>query len=89
MFPTQVSAVINRFSELSGEFRIVLTTSPPFDYLPLELEQSSLSTAESSLVQMIESEIKEQLGITARVQLTPPDFLPKTQGKTIRVIRQY
>ena len=33
-----VAAVISGFDELSGDYRIVLDSPPPFDVLPVEVE---------------------------------------------------
>lgn len=84
VFPTQIAAVLTREPALSGEYRIRLGR-PPFDVLPVEAE---LSGAEPpGLAAHLETAIKRDLGMTARVTLLPPGSLPRTEGKTRRVIR--
>ena len=87
LFPSMIAAVINRFPELSGEFRIVLNGPPPYDLLPLEVEMAIPGAATDGLIQALEATIKIELGVTARVQLHPHQYLPRTEGKTRRVFR--
>ncbi|SOE00316.1 phenylacetate--CoA ligase family protein [Caenispirillum bisanense] len=87
MFPTMVAAVIGRFAELSGDYRIVLPGPPPYDVLPVHAELAAGEVAGPGLAARIEAAVKTQLGATARVTLLPPGSLPLTEGKTRRVIR--
>ncbi|MCA1940501.1 MAG: hypothetical protein LDL26_05835 [Caenispirillum bisanense] len=87
MFPTMVAAVIGRFAELSGDYRIVLPGPPPYDVLPVQVELAAGEPAAPGLAARIEAAVKTQLGATARVTLLPPGSLPLTEGKTRRVIR--
>ncbi len=89
MFPTMVAAVIGRFAELSGDYRIVLPGPPPYDVLPVQVEQAAGAAAEPGpgLAARVEAAIKTQLGASARVTVLPPGSLPLTEGKTRRVIR--
>ena len=89
-FPTQVAAVLTRNPVLSGEYRIVLEGPPPYDVLPVEAELAEgVPPAEAaSLAAAIEAETKRALGLTARVALLPFGALPRTEGKTRRVVRK-
>lgn len=86
-FPTQVAAVLNQFAELSGEYRIVLDGPGPYDLLPVEAELSDGVSAHGPLAESVERRIKQEIGITARVALLPFHALPRTEGKTRRVVR--
>ena len=87
-FPSQIAAVVNGNAALSGEYRIVLPGTGPYDYLPLEAELATTSGQPSSgLAQTLEADIKRTLGLSARVTLLPFGALPRTEGKTRRVIR--
>jgi len=90
VFPTQVAAVLNANPALSGEYRIVLPGSGPYDALPLEAERKNDSSAAEGrgLAETIERDIKAALGVTARVTLRDHGALPRTEGKTRRVIRE-
>jgi len=89
-FPAQVAATINRHDALSGEYRIVLVGSGPYDALPVEAELAEhVAQADpSGLAETVAAAIKRDLGITARVTLLPFGSLPRTEGKTRRVIRR-
>ena len=89
LFPTMVAAVIGSFEELSGDYRIMLDTPPPYDRLPVSVELSRNVPASPDLARRVEAEIKAQLGATAVVRVLPAGSFPLTEGKTRRVIRGY
>jgi len=88
VFPTMLAAVLSRFRELSGDYRIVLEGPPPYDLLPVQAELAEGIQESESLQLQIESTIKKQLGASAKVELLLPGSLPLTAGKTKRVIRR-
>ena len=89
-FPTQVAAVVNRHDALSGEYRILLDGPGPYDILPIEAELAEGLAAgpPSGLADGLAAAIKRELGMSARVTLLPFGALPRTAGKTRRVIRK-
>jgi phenylacetate-CoA ligase len=87
-FPTQVAAVINQFSALSGEYRIVLDGPSPYAVLPVEAELAGGEASEEGLAGAVEQRIKQEIGVSARVTLMPFGSLPRSEGKTRRVIRR-
>lgn len=89
MFPTMVAAVLNKFSDLTGDYRITLTAPPPYDFLPVQAELAKDVHASTKLASSIEREIKKILGATAKISLLPLGSFPLTEGKTKRVIRTY
>lgn len=88
MFPTMVAAVLNSFAELSGEYRIRLASPPPYDTLPVEAELAKGVPETGELAARVAGEIKARLGASASVTLLPAGSLPRTEGKTRRVIRE-
>lgn len=87
-FPTQVAAVVNQLDGLSGEYRIVLAGPGPYDVLPVEAETAEGKTPSDALASALETRIKREIGVTARVSLMPFGMLPRTEGKTRRLIRK-
>lgn len=87
-FPAQVAAVLNRIEALSGEYRIVLEGPPPYDFLPVEAELAEGMSAPDGLDAQIAEAVKRDLGLSARVTLPPFGSLPRTEGKTRRLIRK-
>lgn len=89
-FPAQVAAVINGIAALSGEYRILLEGSGPYDVLPVEAElaEQLAGGAPAGLAEAVGAAIKHDIGVSARVALVPFGTLPRTAGKTRRVIRK-
>jgi phenylacetate-CoA ligase len=89
-FPAQVAAVLNGFDALSGEYRIVLEGGGPYDVLPVEAELAErlAGRAPEGLGEAVAAAIKRAIGVSARVTLAPFATLPRTAGKTRRVIRK-
>ncbi len=88
VFPTMVAAVINGIDGLGGDYRIALPGPPPYDRLPLVVERAGLSgESDADLAANLEGAIKASLGVTARVTIRPAASLPRTEGKTRRVLR--
>jgi phenylacetate-CoA ligase len=89
-FPAQVAAILNRDTNLSGEYRIVLADPGPYDVLPVEAELAAtlVGGAPQDLGEAVAAAIKRDLGLTARVTLLQFGTLPRTEGKTRRVIRK-
>jgi phenylacetate-CoA ligase len=87
-FPTQVAAVINQFAALSGEYRIVLDGPSPYALLPVEVELAAGTAPQDGLAAAVEQRVKQEIGVSARVALMPFGSLPRSEGKTRRVIRR-
>jgi phenylacetate-CoA ligase len=87
-FPSQVAAAINAVEGLSGEYRILLDGPGPYDHLPVEAEAAQDRPADPALARALEARIKRDLGLSARVTLRPFGDLPRTEGKTRRVVRR-
>lgn len=60
----------------------------PYDALPVEAELAAGQAAVPGLADAVARSIKRDLGLTARVALLPFGTLPRTEGKTRRVIRK-
>ena len=88
VFPTSVAALVTADPSLSGEYRIVLPGPGPYDYLPLDVERSRTSQEEAApIAARIEMAARADLRVSARVQVLDFGGLPRTEGKTRRVIR--
>jgi len=88
VFPTAVAAVVNEFPELSGEYRITLTGPGPYDRLPLEVEAAPDRDPEAALAERVAAAVQRHLRVTAHVTILPARSLPRSEGKTRRVIRR-
>ena len=88
VFPTAVGGVIGGFDALSGEFRIRLEGGGPYDRLPVEVEIAEGAEASGALALSVEDAIKATLRASASVTLLPAASMPRTGGKTKRLIRE-
>ena len=88
VFPTAVGGVIGGFDALSGEFCIRLKGSGPYDRLPVEAELAEGAEASGDLAGRVEEAIKSKVRASASVTLLPPASMPRTGGKTKRLIRE-
>lgn len=88
VFPVMVAGVVNRYTELSGSYRIRLSGPPPYDVLPVEVELAEGGAAPDELGARIEADIKHRIGVTARVRVLAANSLPRSEGKTKHVIRE-
>jgi phenylacetate-CoA ligase len=90
VFPAQAAAVVNRHDALSGEYRIVLDGPGPYDALPVEAElaESGRDVPAAALAEGLAAAFKRELGMTARITLLPFGTLPRTEGKSRRVVRR-
>jgi phenylacetate-CoA ligase len=87
VFPSAVAAVLNAQPALSGEYRIVLEGPGPYHRLPLEAELAPGVTASEALAAEITEALRSGLGASAALTLVADGSLPRTAGKTRRVIR--
>ena len=89
VFPTMVAAVLTQFSELSGDYRIVLDSQPPYNVLPIQVELAKGQSGSDSLAARVATEIKSKIGASASVRIVDTGTFPLTEGKTRRVVRAY
>jgi phenylacetate-CoA ligase len=88
VFPTSVAALVTADAALSGEYRIVLRGSGPYDRLPLEVERARGAEDSDEVIRLrIEAAARADLRVTAEVRVLDFGALPRTEGKTRRVIR--
>lgn len=89
VFPTQIAEVLNRHNALSGEYRIVLDGPGPYDVLGVEAELGEhMPDLRNGLADTLVAAFKRDLGITARITLLHFGALPRTDGKSRRVVRR-
>ncbi len=87
VFPSAVAAVVNGIPELSGEYRIVLDGPGPYQRLPLEVELAAGREAAPGLAAKVAEALRRDIRVAAEVTLLPARSLPRTAGKTRRVVR--
>jgi phenylacetate-CoA ligase len=89
VFPTQAAAILNRHDALSGEYCIVLDGPGPYDVLAVEAELAEhVPDLPAGLANTLVAAFKRDLGIAAQITLLRFGALPRTEGKSRRVVRR-
>jgi phenylacetate-CoA ligase len=88
IYPGQIAEVLGKFADCSSEYRIVLERSMGKDVMRVEVERSRCATADAD--QALAARVAESLhkALLARVQvrLVDPGSLPRSFGKSRRVV---
>ena len=91
VFPSQIESVLMETKEILPHYQLVVDRINNLDTLTVKVEISEhlfsddikgLQTMETS----ISNDIKEYLGVSAKVRLVEPKTIQRSQGKAIRVI---
>jgi phenylacetate-CoA ligase len=88
LYPQEVARVLEQFKELSSHYQVIVDRQKALDTLEILVEVSAEHTNEEldALSHKAGSMVKDLLGLTAEITLVPPKSLPRSEGKTIRVI---
>ena len=92
VWPSAIKDVVMSFRpDVSGEMVISLdapgpTVSPP---LRIKVERGSTNTEDGNLSGRIESELRAKLIFAAKVELVPPNVLPRTEMKAKLIEKNY
>lgn len=88
VFPTMIAACLDQIDGLNGEYRIVVDEDGPIDRLRVDVEVVKGFAGDDAFSRQIEAQIKSSLGVSASVTIVADGALPRTGGKTRRVIRK-
>jgi phenylacetate-CoA ligase len=91
VFPSAVQAAIFSRADLaSGQFRVVLRGTGPWDRIVVRAEAARGLAAEGwrDAARALEEAIRRHTGASAEVTLLPADALPRTDGKTAVIERE-
>ena len=88
VYPAAVYGAIGEFMQLSGEYRIRMKGKGPYDRLNVEAELAPGVEPSNTLKEQVENAIQFRTRASARVTLVPAYSLPRTEGKTKRLIRE-
>lgn len=92
VFPAAVEDVLSGLRpDLTGAFQILLPRPNPLETLSIRAEHGG-GTGSGDLEGLrarVERRLRELLGVKAEVELVPPGFLPRFEGKASRLVRRY
>jgi len=91
VFPSQIESVLMQMDEVEPHYQLVVDRADSLDILTVMVEVNErLFSDEVRLLQNLErkisNDIKEYLGISAKVKLVEPKTIARSQGKAVRVI---
>ncbi len=87
VFPTQIEEMLLALPALSAHYQIVLTREGRMDEMEVKVEaRIDHSDEANSAAKLLAKRIKDKIGITAWVNVLPPDGIERSQGKAKRII---
>ena len=91
VFPSQIESVIMKTKDLQPHYQLVVDRVDNLDTLTVKVEigQEMFSDEIKGLQEMekkLSMDIKEYLGVSAKIKLVEPKTIERSQGKAIRVI---
>jgi len=91
VFPSQIESVIMEFDGIEPHYQLVVEREGRLDTLSVmvEVNERIFSDEVKNLQAMersLEKNIKEMLGVAAKVKLVEPKSIQRTEGKAVRVI---
>ena len=88
VFPTQIEELILAIPALSGHYQVVLTREGRLDEMTVLVEAKAADAAEAraAVAQRLGQQIKDRIGVTARIDVVEPGGVERSQGKARRVV---
>lgn len=91
VFPSQIESVLLDMKEVTPHYQLVVDREGPLDILTVRVEVSEqLFSDEVKQLQatekLISKNIKDLLGVSAKVKLVEPKGIARSEGKAVRVI---
>ncbi|MDP3427931.1 MAG: phenylacetate--CoA ligase family protein, partial [Humidesulfovibrio sp.] len=92
IYPGQVAAVLERHPQMLSEYQILLSRSEGLDHMVVRAERRAGTCSDEqgaeavALAKAISEDIKNQILVTAKVEVLAPGTLPRSFAKTKRVI---
>lgn len=91
VFPSQIESVLMQIEGVEPHYQMIVDREDNLDILTVRVEVSKKAFTDEvkglqQFAKNIEKEIKEYLGISAKVQLAEPKSIERSQGKAARVI---
>lgn len=86
IFPSDVEAIVRRDHDLTGEYRLVVERINHLDQLTVEIEKiAGHDGPDEDIAQRFGRRLKSVTGVSAKINILPPDTLPRATHKAKRV----
>ncbi|MBW2355333.1 MAG: phenylacetate--CoA ligase, partial [Deltaproteobacteria bacterium] len=91
VFPSQIGSVLMETSEVAPHYQLVVDREENLDTLTVRVEVGERLFSDEvrqlqELERKISKNIKETLGVSAKVKLVEPHTIQRSEGKAVRVI---
>jgi len=87
VFPTQIEEMLLALPTLSAHYQIVLTREGRMDEIEIKVEtRQGVGDDGNAAAKALAKSIKDRIGVTAWVNVLPPDGIERSQGKAKRII---
>jgi phenylacetate-CoA ligase len=91
VFPTQIESVLLSIGEVEPHYQLIVTREKHLDNLEIQVELSDQFFSDKiAELESVENTIKEKIsssiGISAKIKLVEPKTIPRSEGKSQRVI---
>ncbi|TCD14957.1 phenylacetate--CoA ligase PaaK [Oricola cellulosilytica] len=89
VFPTQIEEQILRVPALAPHFQIELTREGRMDEMTVHVEATAGhadEAARAAAAADLSERIKQVIGISSRIDVTPPEQVARSQGKAVRIV---
>ena len=86
VFPSEVERVLTAQPELAPHYQVVIDRPGRLDEVTIEAEVRDRERVNDELEARVRRELEETLALSARVTLLPPQSIPRSEGKALRVI---
>ncbi|MGB9736011.1 MAG: phenylacetate--CoA ligase family protein [bacterium] len=91
VFPSQIESIILRIDGVEPYYQLIVDKEGPLDTLEVRVEVNDRIPFDEikvleTMERKIEHDIKDYLGVSAKVKLVEPKSIERTAGKAVRVI---
>lgn len=88
VFPSQIEHALLGVDGLAPHYQILLSTRPDHQTEMRVRVETSAHAADTALETRVKEALKNMLDLSVPVELVPPQGIPRSEGKAIRVLRQ-
>jgi phenylacetate-CoA ligase len=88
LYPEAIKEILGEFAQFTGEYQVIAAVEEPIVGLDLRIEVEKGSEGNGGLKKKILGRLKESLMISPVIHLVRKGGIPRTDGKTRRVIRK-
>jgi phenylacetate-CoA ligase len=89
IYPTAIEDTLRAIDGFGGEFRVIVSRRDAMDDLLVRAEYAATyadAPLQEQLRRTMSERLRAKLGVHARIELVPPDSIPRTEFKARRVI---